>query len=195
MASSALREWQTHAGAAFDEIENAHRAVGGVRPGRRVLTQQLNYAYAMLLAARFQGFVRTLHSQTVDAIAAGAHDPTYRTLLRESLAKNRALDRHNAQPNAIANDFARFGLDVWSQVDRERNGNDERRRKLWALITWRNAITHDDIDAKLARGALEPAAVSLGACRAWRSALNILAASLDEVAADHCQTLGLRRPW
>jgi hypothetical protein len=195
MASRALREWQLDASAAFDEIENAHRAVGGVKPGRRFLTQQLNYAYTTLLAARFQGFIRALHTQTVDAIADGAHDAAYRRLLRESLAWGRALDRHNAQPNSIEDDFSRFGLNVWSQVDRERSGNDERRKKLWALITWRNAIAHDDIDIKLTRGALDPVTVSLGTCRTWRSTLNVLATSLDKVAADHCQTLGLPRPW
>lgn len=195
MASKALREWQTDAWAAFDEIENAHRAVGGARPGRRFLTQQLNYAYTTLLAARFQGFARALHTQTVDAISAEAHNATYRRLLRESLAQSRALDRHNAQPNSIAEDFARFGLDVWTHVDGRRSGNDERRKKLWALITWRNAITHDDIEAKLARSALEPVTISLSTCRSWRSALNVLAASLDKVTADHCQTLELRRPW
>ncbi len=183
------------ASAAFDEIENAHRAVGGVKPGRRFLTQQLNYAYTTLLAARFQGFVRALHTQTVDAVADGAHNAAYRRLLRESLAWGRALDRHNAQPNSIEDDFSRFGLNVWSQVDRERSGNDERRKKLWALITWRNAIAHDDIDIKLTRGALDPVTVSLGTCRTWRSTLNVLATSLDKVAADHCQTLGLPRPW
>ena len=67
--------------------------------------------------------------------------------------------------------------------------------KLWALITWRNAITHDDIDAKLARGALDPVTVSLATCRAWRSTLNVLATSLDKVTADHCQTLDLPGPW
>jgi len=188
-------DWRTDAWAAFDEIEYAHRAVGGAKPGRRFLTQQINYAYAMLLAARFQGFARALHTQTVDAIADGTHNATYRKLLRESLAQSRALDRHNAQPNSIEKDFARFGLDVWLLADQESSGNDERRKKLWALVTWRNAITHDDIDAKLARGALDPVTVSLGTCRSWRSALNILAASLDKVAADHCQTLGLPRPW
>jgi len=195
MVSKSLREWQMDAWAAFDEIENAHRAVGGAKPGRRFLTQQLNYAYTTLLAARFQGFARALHTQTVDAIAAGAHNATYRRLLGESLAQSRALDRHNAQPNSIAEDFARFGLDVWTYVDQERSANDERRKKLWALITWRNAIAHDDIDAKLATGALEPLTISLGTCRSWRSALNILAAWLDKVTADHCQTLGLPRPW
>ncbi|MGH2864929.1 MAG: hypothetical protein ACRDJX_06730 [Solirubrobacteraceae bacterium] len=159
------------------------------------MTQQLNYAYTTLLAARFQGFARALHTQTADAIAAGAHNATYRALLRESLTHNRALERQNAQPNSIAEDFDRFGFDIWTQVDGERSGNDQRRRKLWALITWRNAITHDDIGTKLARGALEPLAISLVTCRSWRSALNVLAASLDKVTADRCQTLGLPRPW
>ena len=195
MASKSLRAWPTDAAAAFDEIENAHKAVGGTRPGRRFLTQQLNYAYTMLIAARFQGFARALHAQTADAIALGAHDANYRELLYGSLTNDTMLERHNAQPNSIADDFGRFGLDVWAEVDGERRGNDERRKKLWALIAWRNAIAHDDIDAKLKRGALEPSTISLATCRSWRSALNILATSLDNVAADRCHALGLPRPW
>jgi len=195
VASKSLREWQTDAWAAFDEIEHAHRAVGGTKPGRRFLTQQLNYAYTTLLAARFQGFARALHVQTADAIALGAHDANYAELLYRSLTNETMLERHNAQPNSIADDFGRFGLDIWAEVDAERSGNDQRRKKLWALITWRNAIAHDDIDAKLKRGALEPSTISLATCRSWRSALNILATSLDEVTADRCQALGLPRPW
>lgn len=195
MASSSLEAWRSDASAAFDEIENAHRAVGGTKPGRRFLTQQLDYAYVTLLAARFQGFTRALHTQTADAIAAGAHRTAYEVLLLESLTHNRSLDKHNAQPNAIAEDFDRFGLDVWAKVDAARKGNDERRRKLWALITWRNAIAHYDIDAKLGKGALDPVKITLGTCTRWRSALNVLAGSLDTVAADQCQALGLSRPW
>jgi hypothetical protein len=159
------------------------------------VTQQLNYAYVTLLAARFQGFARALHTQTADAIAAGAHSTAYEVLLLESLTHNRSLDRHNAQPNAIAEDFDRFGLDVWARVDAARKDNDERRRKLWAVIAWRNAIAHHDIDAKLARGALDPVKISLGTCTSWRSALNVLAGSLDRVAAEQCEALGLPRPW
>jgi hypothetical protein len=99
MASESLRVWRTDASAAFDEIENAHKAVEGTKPGRRFLTQQLNYAYTMLLAARFQRFVRALQVQTAEAIALGAHNATYTELLRENLTSNRALERHNAQPN------------------------------------------------------------------------------------------------
>lgn len=74
VASRSLKEWQNDASAAFDEIENAHRAVGGTKPGRRFLTQQVNYAYVTLLAARFQGFARSLHTQTAAVIATGAHN-------------------------------------------------------------------------------------------------------------------------
>jgi hypothetical protein len=86
-------------------------------------------------------------------------------------------------------------LDVWARVDAARKGNDERRRKLWAVIAWRNAIAHHDIDAKLAKGALDPVRINLDTCTTWRSTLNVLAASLDRVAADRCERLGLRRPW
>ncbi len=195
MGSKSLHDWQTDAWAAFDEIENAHKAVGGTKPGRRFLTQQINYAYTMLLAARFQGFVRALQVQTAEAIALGAHNATYAELLGENLTSNRALERHNAQPNSIAEDFARFGLDIWAEVARERKGNDKRRTKLWALITWRNAIAHDDIAVKRAKGALEPVTISLSTCRSWRSSVSVLAVSLDNVSAAHCQALGLPRPW
>lgn len=195
MASISLKDWQTKASAAFEEIENAHRAVGGTKPGRRYVTQQLNYAYVTLLAARFQGFARALHTQTADAIAAGTHSHAYRVMLLESLTHNRSLDRSNAQPNAIAEDFDRFGIDVWAKVAAARKGNDERRKKVWAVITWRNAIAHHDIEAKLANGALDPVQIKLSTCKRWRSTLNVLAGSLDTVAADQCVALGLPRPW
>ena len=35
-------------------------------------------------------------------------------------------------------------------------------------MTWRNSIAHDDIDIKLARGALSPLVVNLDTCRTWR---------------------------
>jgi hypothetical protein len=57
------------------------------------------------------------------------------------------------------------------------------------------SIAHHDVDAKLAKGALDPVKVNLGTCTRWRSTLNVLAGSLDRVAADQCEALGLPRPW
>jgi hypothetical protein len=158
------------------------------------VTQQLNNAYVNLLAARFQGFARALHSQTADEIAAaGTYSFDYRVLLFESLTSGRFLDRQNAHLVAIAKDFERFGVDVWEQVDAMRSGNDERRKKLEALITWRNAIAHHDIDAKLNRGALDPVSINFDTCKGWRRALSVLAVGLDRAAADRCQELGIAR--
>jgi hypothetical protein len=107
MASKSLEIWRDErhgTAAAFAEPEHAHRAVGGTGPGRRHLTRQLNHAYSTLLAARFQGIVRVLHTETVTALAATAPNADYQELLVR-LAHDRALDRRNAHPDAIAADF------------------------------------------------------------------------------------------
>ena len=52
----------------LDEIAGADAAVGGAARGRRYATQQINRAYAVLLASEFQGFCRDLHSECVDHV-------------------------------------------------------------------------------------------------------------------------------
>jgi hypothetical protein len=37
--------------------------------------------------------------------------------------------------------------------------------------------------------------INLDTCTSWRRTLNVLAGSLDRVAADQCETLGIPRPW
>ena len=65
MASTAYRRWSTVRARALDEMARAHVALGGTGPGRRYATQQVNQAYAVLLASQFQGFCRELHSECV----------------------------------------------------------------------------------------------------------------------------------
>jgi len=55
MPSLPSNRWFAERAVDLDEIENAHRLVGGTGPGRRTATQQINQAYAMLLASQFQG--------------------------------------------------------------------------------------------------------------------------------------------
>jgi hypothetical protein len=57
MPSLSYQYWSTARAASLDEIESAHRSVGGSGPGRRYATQQINQAYALLLASQFQGFL------------------------------------------------------------------------------------------------------------------------------------------
>jgi len=61
---------------ALDEIEAAHASVGGTGPGRRYATQQINQAYALLIASQFQGFCHDLHTESglhrFDEVSHGA---------------------------------------------------------------------------------------------------------------------------
>src|SRR5437016_13743938 len=101
MPSTSFRQWRTVRASGLDEIARAHTAVGGTAPGRRYTTQQINRAYAMLLASQFQGFCRDLHSECVDHILGVLAPPAaLRNLVRAEFTRNRQADRGNAQPGS-----------------------------------------------------------------------------------------------
>src|SRR5438552_3149352 len=102
MPSRSYQHRVTVGASALDEIEAAHRAVGGAGPGRRTATQQINYAYAMLLSAQFQRFCRDLHSECVDILASAAGSPTVQQLFRTDLLLHRRLDRGNPNPGNVS---------------------------------------------------------------------------------------------
>ena len=59
MPSRAYRQWQHVRARDLDQLESAHTLLGGSARGRRYTTQQINRAYAVLLASQFQGFRAT----------------------------------------------------------------------------------------------------------------------------------------
>src|SRR5437870_3298320 len=85
MASLSLQHWLAARGTALDEIEDAHRHVGGSGPGRRYATQQINQAYAVLLASQFQGFCRDLHTECVEHVVGTIHNPTVGKMADDAL--------------------------------------------------------------------------------------------------------------
>src|SRR5437867_1688373 len=113
--SNSLLQWQRARRADLDQIHRAHRAVGGVGPGRRYATEQVNHAYAVLLSSQFQGFCRDLHSECVYHIVQ-ATPPRLRNVLRGEFGFSRALNRGNASPSNIGQDFARIGLRIWEEA-------------------------------------------------------------------------------
>src|SRR5258708_37377975 len=116
MASFSYRHWRAVRIRALDEIATAHAAVGGSARGRRYATQQINRAYAVLLASQFQGFCRDLHSECVDhLVSAIAPPPALRPLVRTDLTRGRKLDRGNAQPASLWSDFNRLGINRWPE--------------------------------------------------------------------------------
>src|SRR5438034_6498453 len=109
MPSNSLVQWRGTRAAALEEIAAAHANVGGTRRGRRYATQQINRAYAVLLASQFQGFCRDLHTEAVDYLVAVIPPVGFRMAMQKELLWNRQLDRGNAQQGTVAGDFRRLG--------------------------------------------------------------------------------------
>ncbi len=193
MPSHSWNTWNMGRAHALDQIEAAHRSVGGSGPGRRHATLQLNHAYAVLLAAQFQGFCRDLHSECVDFIVAPITIPPLRLAVREEFLYNRRLNTGNANQGSIAADFGRIGAnDFWNSVDADRAGNDQRRQLLDRLNAWRNAIAHQDFDpAKL--GGITVLRLEL--VRRWRRVCSRLAHSMDRVMRSQIHLMIGTYPW
>jgi hypothetical protein len=146
MRSTSWQEWNTTRAANLDDIEAAHRSIGGGARGRRHATEQINHAYAVLLASQFQGFCRDLHSECVDCIVRSIAPPVFQAVLRAEFLLNRSLDRGNANPGAIGADFNRLGVKFWRRVYDDHPQNELRKQRLEQLIQWRNAIAYQDFD-------------------------------------------------
>jgi hypothetical protein len=116
MPSISLLDWRAWRRDKLDEIKEAHYALGGSGRGRRYATEQLNYAYAMLLSSHFQGFCRDLHTECVQHLVRKAPDDL-QNVVRRGLVIQRRLDRGNPNPGNIGADFARLDLPIWDQAN------------------------------------------------------------------------------
>src|SRR5262249_42900178 len=116
MPSLSLQLWRTTRINALDEIEAAHRSIGGTGPGRRYATQQINQAYAVLLSSQFQGYCRDLHSESADYLVQGITPALLKTACRNAMVQNRKLNQGNPNPGNLGSDFNRFGLVLWDEV-------------------------------------------------------------------------------
>ena len=185
MPSRSFSHWRNRRYKALDQIAAAHTAVGGVGPGRRFATQQINQAYAMLLSSQFQGFCRDLHSEAVDNICDGAGRVDARLLLlRIRLTTGRKLDLGNPNPGNLGSDFAFFDLSLWTALEAHNPANADRDLELDDLNKWRNAIAHQSFDpAKLdGRSTL----LLKDDARRWRRTCDRLAADMDVVVRACC---------
>jgi hypothetical protein len=193
MPSHALQKWSGPRAAALDEIEHAHRAVGGTRRGRRYLTLQLNLAYAVLVSSHFQGFCRDLHTECADYLLTPVASPVLLGAYRGNLLFGRKLDSGNANPNNIRADFDRLGVSLWAGVDAHHPRNPRRRRKLEQLNRWRNAIAHDAFAPDMLQGTRP--VLHLAQVQDWRRACDGLARSFDAITRAYLLTATGAAPW
>src|SRR5579884_1815509 len=183
MPSASLQAWRTVRRIALDELEAAHRSVGGMRRGRRYARQQINHAYAVLLSSQFQGYCRDLHSECADYFVDSV-PATLRTALRNVLVQHRRLNMGNPNAGNIGEDYNRFGLPFWDEVKNLDMRNQARQTRLDELNLWRNAIAHQDFDPAKLGGSV---ALRLQRVRDWPNACNQLAYAFDEVMRVHLQ--------
>ncbi len=191
MPSLSLTDWRTTRKAVLDEIEWARRRIGRPRPGRTYATHQINQAYAVLLAAHFQGYCRELHSECSGHFVQVIPRDSIKVACRNNLVRDRKLDRGNANAGAIGDDFNRFGLTFWSEVQILNPQNLAWQNRLEELNRMRNEIAHQDYkDAKL-----ETVTLRFKVVRDYRRACDQLAAAFDEVMRQHLESVVGTVPW
>jgi hypothetical protein len=193
MPSRAYRLWNHTCATELDQIETAHTLLGGTLRGRRYTTQQINRAYAVLLAAQFQGFARDLHTESVDCLVAVIPHPGFRLAMRQELLWNRQLDSKNANQRTLGGDFGRLGvLHFWTQVDAVFVNNHLRRQGLEELNAWRNAIAHQAFDPVVLGGTTT---LHLARVQRWRRGCHRLARSIDRVLQTYIRSVTGNSPW
>jgi hypothetical protein len=185
-----MHRWSTDRAAELDQIDEAHKALGGTSRGRRYALDQINYAYATLISSHFQGFCRDLHSECVDHVVT-AVAVELQVMMRTLLVTGRKLDHGNPTPGSIGSDFGRFGIQFWPAVHQDFHRNDRRQAMLEELNRWRNPIAHQDFDPAM----LGSTTLHLSRVRQWRRSINQLAVSFDNVMRDHIAALIHAQPW
>ncbi len=193
MPSVACYHWSVRRVAALDEIEHAHRRVGGAGRGRRYLTQHLNQAYAVLLSSQFQGFCRDLHEECAYHLLAPVASALLSAMYRGNLLFGRKLDTGNPNPGNIGADFGRFGIGFWPAVNADSPRNPQRRLALETLNRWRNAIAHNTFAPDMYKGSRP--SLHLSEVQDWRKACDGLARSFDNVMCAHVHSVTGVAPW
>lgn len=192
MPSRSRQRWITDRLAALDELESAHKAVGGPGRGRRYATQQINQAYTVLLSSQFQGFCRELYAEAADHLVGHLAPPLpLMAVVREQFTVGLKLNHGNPSPGNLGADFGRLGFKLWNQLETHYPGTAARRHALVELNEWRNAIAHHDFDPTKLGGTT----VALATVRRWRAACNGLSTTLDAVVGAQIQSLVGAAPW
>ncbi|WP_439675964.1 hypothetical protein [Embleya sp. MST-111070] len=108
---------------------------------------------------------------------------------------NRTLDKGNATPGGLGNDFLRLGLSLWPALKNVNSRASRWNSELESLNTARNAIAHDDQSKFAMLKADGDFPITLTVVKRWRRSLDALAPAMDDVVGDYFNTLVGLRPW
>jgi hypothetical protein len=202
MPSGSLNQWTRTRVPQLNQMEDAHRSVGGADRGRRYATMQINHAYVMLLSSHFQGYCRDLHSECVNNLISKVEVPgvaslDLRNILHVEFLLKRKLDVGNPSPGNLGEDFNRFGLNLWASLKALDARNASRQNLLEELNAWRNAIAHQNFNPVKVNSAIYafPPYLRLKKVRDWRQTCERLTEQLDQVMGRHIGVLMGNPPW
>jgi hypothetical protein len=149
------------------------------------------------LATEFQGFARDLHDEASYALvtALAPNDPVRQQQLRVPYQCARRLDRGNASPDALHQDFRLFDLLLWERLGLTHPARSRQwRSRLTLLNEARNGLAHSD-GQKVARVVAAGWPVAIRSVRRWRSTLDALATAMDSVVGDHFGRMLAVKVW
>jgi hypothetical protein len=192
MPSRALQIWKGESARALDALELAHRTVRSGGRGSRFAAEQVGQAYVLLLSSRFQQYCRDLHTECAKHVMNVSVVPALRVVLWTGFIDARRLDTGNPHPGSIGADFGRMGIRLWEEIRANGAQNVLRQRRLEELMSWRNAIAHQDFRRTVLQGRRS---VALREVRRWRTACDALASEMDCVMALYLTRLTGSRPW
>ncbi|MDT0276655.1 hypothetical protein [Blastococcus goldschmidtiae] len=189
MTSNALRSWEGERRARLNELYIAHTTVGGSGPGRRTATEQLNWSLAIRLAGEFQGFARDLHDEALDALLdhVGTPTPAAQRIIRNQFTLNRQLDKGNATPSALQQDFLRLGFKLLDDLKSSYRRAESWLKALENLNDARNGIAHSD-SSKIAK-ATGTGRLQLQQVKGWDASMRMTARAIDVVTSRNIATI------
>lgn len=153
MTSSALSEWRTSRAAKIERLLTAHKAIGGSTPGGRWETAELNHAIILRLASEFQGFCRDLHDEAVRVVVSALvpDRPELRQRLALPYLTMRKLDRGNATPDGLGNDFGLLGISLWADLEAKHPQKASHWRQRLRLLNEVRTVSHTAMKAEFSR--------------------------------------------
>src|SRR4051812_34331112 len=108
--STALITWRSNRLVRFDRLLAVHPDSNGSVLDPAV-AGELTRALVLQLAGEFQGFSRDLHDEAVRAMVSSIGTPSsrLRSTVLDNLVHGRRLNRGNADPGTLEEDFSRLG--------------------------------------------------------------------------------------
>jgi hypothetical protein len=186
MPSASVLRWRNDRMLRLSEVDAQCSTTLALAPPQPNLIEENLRGYVLLLSAHFQGFCRDLYTEAAQAIVSKVRT-RLQMVVQEQFSAHLKIDHGNPNLQNLKTDFERFGFTLdFARVD---PSNPARLASLATLNAWRNVAAHQG------RPTTAAGPLSLLLVRAWRTACDGLASSLDGIMYNELRKILRRKPW